>query len=177
MFSWIPAGQLSIVVPYVDETRVVKVKDGFWCAQYPVTQEFYSSIMGGNPSHCDMDHHDTEILNNMGSLPVNNVSWLDAVSFARHLRSWGKIRVQYLMVTSTDYLLKLNGNMPVERAQQLNTFGDNPGELHEYAWFKGNSAKTSHPVGLKKPNPWKLYDMYGNVREWVSTSFHKCIAK
>ena len=49
------AGQLSIVVPYVDETRVVKVKDGFWCAQYPVTQEFYSSIMGGNPSHCDMD--------------------------------------------------------------------------------------------------------------------------
>ena len=33
--------------------------------------------------HCDMDHHDTEILNNMGSLPVNNVSWLDAVSFCK----------------------------------------------------------------------------------------------
>ena len=176
MFSWIPAGQLSIVVPYVDETRVVKVKDGFWCAQYPVTQEFYSSIMGGNPSHCDMDHHDTEILNNMGNLPVNNVSWLDAVSFCKALTIMGKNQGSI----PNGYEYRLPSEVEWEYACRAGTttkyfFGDNPGELHEYAWFKGNSAKTSHPVGLKKPNPWKLYDMYGNVREWVSTSFQNAL--
>jgi formylglycine-generating enzyme required for sulfatase activity len=176
LFSWIPAGQLSIVVPYVDETRIVKVKDGFWCAQKLVTQDFYSSIMGGNPSHCDLDIHDPEILNNMGSLPVNNVSWLDAVSFCKALTIMAKNQGTILQ----GYEYRLPSEVEWEYACRAGTttkyfFGDNPRELHEYAWFKGNSAKTIHPVGLKKPNPWKLYDMYGNVREWVSTSFQNAL--
>ena len=39
------------------------------------------------------------------------------------------------------------------------------------SWFLGNSQKRIHQVGLKSPNPWNLYDMYGNVREWVGNSF------
>jgi formylglycine-generating enzyme required for sulfatase activity len=44
----------------------------------------------------------------------------------------------------------------------------NPGILGEYAWVYGNASDKAHPVGEKKPNPWGLYDMYGNVSEMVS---------
>jgi formylglycine-generating enzyme required for sulfatase activity len=46
-------------------------------------------------------------------------------------------------------------------------FGDDPSQLGDYAWFKDNAGGKSHPVGQKKPNPWGLYDMYGNIAEFV----------
>jgi formylglycine-generating enzyme required for sulfatase activity len=47
------------------------------------------------------------------------------------------------------------------------SFGDDAESLGRYAWYHGNSGSKMHPVGQKEPNAWVLYDMHGNVWEWV----------
>jgi hypothetical protein len=166
-FSWIPPGKLSIWVPYAEEQRVVEVENGFWLGQYLVTQEVYLQVMGANPSFTDSE-------NNLSGdhLPVNNVSWLDAVAFCKALT----ILSSSQSTLPSGYEYRLPTEVEWEYACRAGTsstyyFGENPDQLHNHAWFRGNSGKKIHPVGLKSPNPWNLYDVYGNVREWVGNSF------
>ena len=56
-------------------------------------------------------------------------------------------------------------------AKTAYSFGDDPANLEEYAWFFDNSDDLTYPVGKKKPNAWGLYDMHGNVSELVLDQF------
>jgi formylglycine-generating enzyme required for sulfatase activity len=166
-FSRIPSGKLSIWVPYAEEQRVVEVEHDFWMGQYLITQEVYTQVMGANPSFTDVE---SDLANQ--SLPVNNVSWLDAVAFCKALSILSNTQGTLL----NGYEYRLPSEVEWEYACRAGTstayyFGDDPSELHNHAWFRGNSRKKIHPVGLKNPNPWNLFDMYGNVREWVGNSF------
>jgi len=57
--------------------------------------------------------------------------------------------------------------------QTAYSFGDDAAQLRDYAWYFENSSERMHPVGQKKPNPWGLFDMHGNVGEWVLDEYTK----
>jgi serine/threonine protein kinase/formylglycine-generating enzyme required for sulfatase activity len=92
--------------------------------------------------------------------PVNNVSWHDAVAFCKWLTSRDGTGT-YRLPTETEWEFAC-------RAGTTTTyyFGNNAGELPLYAWVESNSQGHYHPVGLKGANPFGLYDMLGNRREW-----------
>ena len=90
--------------------------------------------------------------------------WYDAVEFCRKLsdlpaeKSAGHV---YRLPTEAEWKYACRAGTTTKYS-----FGDRASELGDYAWYRDNSGKTTHPVGGKKPNPWGLYDMHGNVWEW-----------
>lgn len=166
-FSRISSGKITVKVPYTSEVRLVHVRNDFWLSQLLVTQEVYTDVMGSNPSYVDMEGGG-DVLN----LPVNRVSWLDAVEFCKALTVLGQISGSL----PKDHEFRLPSEVEWEYACRAGTttdyyFGEDAAELHEHAWYLVNSLRQPHSVKLKSPNPWGLYDMYGNVREWVGNSF------
>ncbi|MBT3638594.1 MAG: SUMF1/EgtB/PvdO family nonheme iron enzyme [Opitutae bacterium] len=165
--SWIPSGKITVRVPYTSDVRLVHVRNDFWLSQLLVTQEVYTEVMGSNPSDVDTDGG-AEVFN----LPVNRVSWLDAVEFCKALTVLAKDSGSL----PENHEFRLPTEVEWEYACRAGTttdyyFGDDPAELHEHGWYLVNSVRRVHPVKLKLPNPWGLHDMYGNVREWVGNSF------
>ena len=71
------------------------------------------------------------------------------------------------------YTYRLPSEAEWEYACRAGTTGDYAGDLNSMAWNKDNSDGKLHPVGQKQPNAWGLYDMHGNVSEYVMDDYHR----
>jgi formylglycine-generating enzyme required for sulfatase activity len=136
-----------------DETpqRRVTISKPFYMGVYEVTQSEWMSVMGGaNPSKFKGR-----------TLPVESVSWNDASSFIRKLNQ-KEGTDKYRLPTEAEWEYSARAG-----TTSAYFFGDDEASRGTYAWFYGNSGDKTHLVGGKSPNPWGLYDIYGNVWEWV----------
>ena len=149
----------------------VRMTKPFYLAVYPVTQEEYERMMETNPSSFSHDGRNAWRVWELDTSrhPVEHVSWNDAVDFCRKLSALPAER-------SADREYRLPTEAEWEYACRAGTttaysFGDDPSELDEYGWHLGNSKQRTHRVGQKRPNPWGLYDMHGNLFDWCADWF------
>ncbi len=152
-FVWIPPGSFLMGDP--GEQVEVTLSRGFWLGKHPVTQKQYESLLGENPSHFRESGPEA---------PVEQVNWDKAGAFCRklqdHLGQAGS-RYECRLPTEAEWEYACRAGNPGAYC-----FGDAESELEQYAWYAENSGGKTQPVGQKKPNPWGLYDMHGNVWEW-----------
>lgn len=166
----IPSGEVIIGSEEgdIDEKPVRKVNvDEFLVGIYPVTQELYSIVTGCNPSFHKGD-----------KLPVECVSWYDAVEFANQLSLLEGIDPYYTIEKHCKNPESLNPNDKMKwniipnnnRGYRLLMENEweyaAKGAIYGEAWSEKNSSGSTHIVGELKPNNFGLFDILGNVSEW-----------
>jgi formylglycine-generating enzyme required for sulfatase activity len=154
-----------------DEKPVNKVTlSSFMIGKYEVTQAQYLKAMGNNPSYF-------KNASDASKLPVETVTWYDAVTFCNKLSEIEGFQKVY-SISGADVTVDLSKNgyrLPTKAEWEYAARGGNQSNGYTYsgsddidrvAWYDGNSFDSSHAVGSKSPNELGLYDFSGNVWEW-----------
>ena len=160
-----PEGSFIMGNPREGNTHMVTLTKPFYISKYEVTQKEYLTVMGINPSK-NIDENK----------PVETVNWTSAKSFCNTLNKYVKsipdgYRFDLPTEAQWEYACRAGTTTDLNSGKDLNVNGYISQNLNELAWYSFNSEKTSHPVGLKKPNAWGIYDMHGNVAEWCRDYF------
>lgn len=167
----IPSGKIELRDDRTKQKWTVEL-DTFLLSKFLVTQEFYSEIMKENPSTFKG-----------AKRPVETVTWKEAITFCNALSSKLELKLCYYFKEDSEEIIfdsKAEGfRLPTEAeweyACKAGTKSIRYGDLELIAWYKNNSEKETHDVGLKEPNLWGLYDMLGNVWEWCSDVYDETV--
>ncbi|MCK6510597.1 SUMF1/EgtB/PvdO family nonheme iron enzyme [Myxococcota bacterium] len=179
---WIPPGTFRMGSPTHEEGRYknegppreIRITHGFWMWETEVTQSQFIALMGYNPSffkRCGL------------KCPVERVTWHNAAMFANRVSLLEKretcfrcknnrCRLKSPFLGSGVYSRCKGWRLPTESeweyaaraGQTTSRYAEN---WNSIAWCKENSQNKTSPVGAKRPNPWGLHDMLGNVWEWT----------
>lgn len=149
-FVRIPAGEFVMGSPVGESGRSnneepqhqVKITEPFYMSITEVTQQQYIQMMGHNPS----------VFKGAGN-PAEMVSWGGAMEFCRRLSEKTRRKITLPTEVQWEYACKAGTGTRF-------SFGKDNQSLESYCWYKANSNQQSHPVALKKPNAWGLYDMH-----------------
>jgi formylglycine-generating enzyme required for sulfatase activity len=159
-FCWCPGGTFKMGSPADapgsernEPQFEVSLTQGYWLQQTELTQAQYELLMGTNPAHFRGEAN-----------PVESVTFAEAKEFCRRLselppeKNSGNL---YRLPTEAEWEYACRAGSTTGFS-----FGDDEALMEDYGWFNRNSSRTTHPVGLKKPNDWGLHDLHGNVGEW-----------
>ncbi len=138
--------------------------------KYPVTiaeyMHFVNNVQKYYPKWKEEAFEYYKEMNLTDNTPIMGISWYDATEYCKWLII--KTRHNYRLPTEKEWEYSARAGTTTRWS-----FGDDSSELKKYAWYNENSNGTTHEVGKKLPNPWGLYDMYGNVWEWCEDWYDK----
>lgn len=176
---YIPAGTIKRDPNYLRKHITTSKLDAFYMGKFEVTQKLWKEIMGDFPIEFNPEDYDyinktmteKEFMRRKeistakfieDDLPVTAVSW--------------KVIQQFFNILSekTGHVYRLPTDEEWEYAYRAGTnteyyFGNDTLLVADYEWYNENSENKIHKTGLKKPNPWGLFDIGGNVAEWTET--------
>ena len=163
---WIRGGELLMGSPDSEEGRyddeepqhLVQLSE-FYMGRHPVTNEEYGRFLAENPKEREPENWARREYN-QPQQPVTGVSWEDARQYAK----WAGLQLP--SEAQWEYACRAG-----TRTRYYS--GDTDKDLDQVGWYSENSGGMLHPVGAKEPNGFGLYDMHGNVWEWVEDDWHK----
>ena len=165
----IPAGSFVMGAPAGEKGKKnnenvhnVTLTKQYLISKYEITQKQYLTVMGNNPSQFTSSEFN----------PVERVTLDNAKAFCRKLNTNYSRLIPYgyefdlPTEAQWEYACRAGTTTALNSGKDLsNGDGNACSNLNDVAWYKNNSSGKTHPVGLKKPNNWGLYDMHGNVEE------------
>ena len=160
----IPAGEFQMGCSPSDRNcsgdekpyHLIKITKPFYMGKHEVTQEQWQTLMGGNPSY----FNESRVGADWKKHPVEQVSWNAAQEFLQRLGEKEKRKYRLPSEAEWEYA-----------ARAGTTDASQGGAVDRVGWSWLNSGGNTHPVGQLKPNAWGLYDMLGNVWEWVQDQY------